>query len=221
MSSNIYYTIYKVTNLLDSKYYIGKHMTKNLDDGYMGSGKLIRRAIKKHGIENFKKEILHVFDDEETMNAKEAELVIVSEETYNLTNGGLGSWSHINSNEELRKAKTIKAREITNQILQQKYGYNWRTILGKLGAKANLEKNGINQKWLIAGQTSFLGKKHTDESKKKIGKANCKNTGEKNSQYGTMWITDGEKNKKIKKTDLDFWIKKNWRQGRMLKSGAV
>jgi hypothetical protein len=61
----------------------------------MGSGTILKRAIKKHGLENFVKKILHVYDTAEEMFAKEKELVYVSEETYNIKNGGLGGWDHM------------------------------------------------------------------------------------------------------------------------------
>jgi hypothetical protein len=71
----MYFTVYQTTNKIDGKIYVGKHQTANLDDGYLGSGKLLRRAIKKHGKENFKKTILHIFETEVEMNTREAEIV--------------------------------------------------------------------------------------------------------------------------------------------------
>ncbi len=88
----MYYTIYKITNLINSKIYIGQHVTKNPHDSYYGSGSHIKRAIRKHGKHNFKKEVLHIFDNREDMITKEAELVnlefINRTDTYNIILGG-------------------------------------------------------------------------------------------------------------------------------------
>lgn len=90
----MYYTIYKTTNLIDGKMYIGKHITNNLDDGYLGSGIYLVNSIKKHGKENFKKEILHVFDNQIDMDEMEKNMVtegvINDPKFYNIALGGYG-----------------------------------------------------------------------------------------------------------------------------------
>ena len=94
----MFYTIYRTTNTVNGKYYIGKHQTKNLDDGYMGSGKLLRSAIKKYGADNFHKEILHVVQTEKEMDLLEKILAVTDQEiNYNLCEGGNGGWSYLNS----------------------------------------------------------------------------------------------------------------------------
>lgn len=114
----MFYTIYKITNQIDGKFYIGSHKTRDLNDSYMGSGKYLKRAIEKYGIDNFKREILFVFSNQDEMYAKEAEIVnedfLVTENTYNLKIGGFGGWDHINSNTNLRVKKNQKARHIAN-----------------------------------------------------------------------------------------------------------
>jgi len=61
---------------------------------------------------------------------------------------------------------------------------------------------------------TFTGLKHTEKAKKKIGQKNSVHQkGEGNSQYGTMWITNGNKNKKINKLDV---IPDNWEKGRII-----
>lgn len=88
------FVIYRITNTINKKYYIGMHQTKNIDDGYMGSGKLLKLAFSKYGIENFSKEILFIFDNKEDMISKEKELITenfcADTMTYNLAPGGQG-----------------------------------------------------------------------------------------------------------------------------------
>lgn len=62
----------------------------------------------------------------------------------------------------------------------------------------------------------WSGKSHSDETKSKIGAANAiSQLGDKNSQFGSMWITNGKDNKKIKK-DVDI-IPDGWYKGRTTK----
>lgn len=90
----MYYTIYKITNNLNGKIYIGKHQTNDINDDYMGSGKAIKNAIRKYGKNSFYKEILFIYDNEVEMNLKEKELIteefIQKGNTYNTGVGGEG-----------------------------------------------------------------------------------------------------------------------------------
>ena len=103
--------IYRITNLINGKTYIGQHKYKKLGDEYMGSGKLLLKTYKKYGIENFKKEILvfniskkeHIDLLEKTFIASEREKVW-AENCYNITDGGEGgSFKGRTFSEETRK----------------------------------------------------------------------------------------------------------------------
>ena len=133
----MFYTIYEITNKINGKVYVGKHQTKNLDDGYMGSGKLIRRAISKYGLESFDKKILFVFERAEDMNLKEAEIVTddfcLSNETYNLCSGGRGGFSYLNShrlNNSNKNMEQISAR-ISKSLTGRKYTEEQKEALKK------------------------------------------------------------------------------------------
>ncbi len=173
----MYYIIYKITNQLNGKFYIGKHKTKDLNDGYMGSGKLIKAAIKKHGIESFEKEILYVFDTEAEMNEAEASLVVVGESSYNLCPGGQGGFGYINKNglnagirfsdvEQKKRAGSIGGTKRIPFLRE----------MSVLATEARLR---------LYPEGTFKNKKHSDESKLKIKKSSIgKHSGRKNSQYG-------------------------------------
>lgn len=209
----MFYTIYKITNLIDGKIYIGKHQTKDLNDDYMGSGKHLKRAQQKYGIENFQKEILFQFDNEHEMNLKEAELVTeefcLREDNYNLCPGGKGGWGYLNSNGLSVSLKDQWDRNRISMIQSskrsgQKGGSN--TVKNRLSS-------GLNP-WGVEHGKPFKGKKHTKETREKISKSNSSLIGEKNSQYGTIWITNGIENKKIKKEET---IPENWYKGRKIR----
>lgn len=200
----MYYIVYKTTNQINGKFYIGTHKTKNLNDNYFGSGKLLLRAIEKYGLENFRKEILYVFDNPKEMYAKEAAIVnddfLAENNTYNLKLGGAGGFDYINSNPEVFKNYTSEKRKNTN---------NWKKGLEKSKElmKDPKFRDNFRQKisecvrqWHKEKGHPWIGKKHKIESKTKIGQKNkIKQKGKLNSQYGTEWITNGIENKKIVK----------------------
>jgi hypothetical protein len=70
-----YHYIYKTICIPTSKYYIGMHSTDSLDDGYQGSGVIIKRSIKKYGKDNHITEILEFADNRNNLKIREAEIV--------------------------------------------------------------------------------------------------------------------------------------------------
>ncbi|CAB4182086.1 grpIintron_endo, group I intron endonuclease [uncultured Caudovirales phage] len=159
----MFYTIYKTTNLINNRYYIGKHKTKNVNDSYMGSGKLLKWAIEKYGIENFSKEILFVFDNEEDMNKKEKELVVLSEETYNLCKGGNGGFGYIN-NSDIIKFKGKTHTDSTKQKIREKR-------IGVTNFIPNEETKLKISNSKLGKSTALKGSSQSEEHKKKLSEA--------------------------------------------------
>ena len=86
-----YHYIYLITNIITNKKYIGVHSTNNLNDGYMGSSKSLKKDIKLLGKQNFVKEILETFPSRELAEGREKQLVtkkeVLSDDYYNNTVG--------------------------------------------------------------------------------------------------------------------------------------
>lgn len=86
------YIIYKIINTINSKIYIGSHSTYDINDLYMGSGTNLKKDQIIYGINNFTKEIIHIFDNKSDMMLKENELVndefVKRNDTYNIIKGG-------------------------------------------------------------------------------------------------------------------------------------
>lgn len=119
----MYFIIYKTTNLIDGKIYIGKHKSKDLEfDGYLGSGLRLNRAISKYGVDNFKRETLYIYNNDKECSDKERELVNESfcdrDDTYNIALGGTGGNTiYAYSDEDkfiinLRRSESIKRSKL-------------------------------------------------------------------------------------------------------------
>lgn len=210
----MYYTIYQTTNLINGKIYIGKHQTKDLNDGYMGSGKYLKRAITKYGAINFCKKILFSFSSEKEMDDKEHELVneefLTRSDVYNICIGGQGGFGYINKTQSItiprnRKNSRIHLHKIDTDV---EYRHRWKEALKKSNTTEVRKKRAD----AIRGRVgTFQGKKHNSSAKLKMQIS--KNKGPLNSQFGTIWITNGVECKKIKKQDP---IPPLWKKGRTI-----
>jgi hypothetical protein len=217
------YTIYKTTNKINNKVYIGMHKTKNPYDDYIGSGKLFKRAVKKYGEENFVKEVLFIFDTAEEMFVKEKEIVnqlfIESNNTYNIMEGGCGGYSYINESGKNLYGQNGDINHGGKNLLS---GNKMKEFLIEKGLYEEWKQNvstSLKEKWKRDG-FHWTGRKHKDESKKKMSAdRKGKYTGIDNSNYGNCWVySDLEsKNKIIKKEELNDYINNGWKPGIKMK----
>lgn len=221
--------LYQITNLINNKIYVGVHKTDNIDDSYMGSGKIINRAIKKYGIENFKKEILEFYDTYKEALAREAEIVtdefLLREDVYNLRRGGQGGFDYINRT----RADNVPTdgRIAANKVLEEKYGPGWRTIVSLLGASKGGSVSNETRRLLKVGiysadnieKSRISSQSLTAQQKRKDTYSSIRHQqGEQNSQFGKCWITNEIESKSIKKEQLADYISLGWRKGRILRA---
>lgn len=213
----MFYYLYEIKNKLNGKIYVGVHKTHDMDDGYMGSGKVIRSAIAKYGIENFIKVILEHFDDSDAMYVREREIVtdefLARSDTYNLRRGGTGGFDYINqtgqnkwygdSSPFLDPAISQKGNATIKKLREDAEYNNWFLSTRKTGITSEARSRGVaaarSPEAITKRKNSFKTLKHQ--------------SGERNSQFGSVWITNGYDNKKIHKTAP---IPDGWRRGRTL-----
>jgi|688.fasta_scaffold792609_1 hypothetical protein len=179
----MFYYIYEIKNNITDKIYIGVHKTNDLDDGYMGSGKIIKRAIEKYGIQNFSKTILQMFATEQEMFQKEKEIVneefLSRSDVYNLRRGGNGGFDYINKtkantkniwSEEtaLKRAKTRSETNFQKGKNNSQYGLMWITdgIANKKIRKDEKIPEGWRKGAILKGRPS--GFTTSEETKEKM-----------------------------------------------------
>jgi len=185
--------IYCITNLVNGKNYFGKRTvstkcTNLLSDLYWGSGVYLKNAQKKYGLENFKKEIIisGKFSKEQINRFEKCIIAcqrICGKAEYNLADGGDGGdlSKFINYNDPERSKISIENAKKMNRVLKER-GFVHRN-------------------------KSFLGKKHSEESKRKMRESALKQNrrGIKNGSYGKSWWTNGKENVKSEVCPKGFW----------------
>ena len=200
------YYIYRITNKINSKTYIGKHKYKDLNDNYKGSGKLLWRAYRKYGFENFEKEILYssiqykatADDMEKFAIAKERAL---GKAEYNIADGGDGGplYKGKQHSEEWKKmmSETLKGRKLSEE---------WVKKISESNKGRKLSEE--TRKKMSESHKGMKGKHFSEESKKKISESlkghTPWNKGKKTGSNGTHWYNNGKTNIKARECPVGF-----------------
>ena len=108
--------IYLTTNIINGMRYIGKHYGE-LDDAYLGSGKLLKEDIAKYGKEHFHKSILYISNDDLENSEKEKQFIALYNAVsnplfYNIHEGGYGGNTTAGYSPEEKEALRRKLSEV-------------------------------------------------------------------------------------------------------------
>jgi hypothetical protein len=206
-----FFIIYKISNKINNKIYIGAHVTKHVNDNYMGSGTALNRAKKKYGLDNFVKEILYVFDNEQEMWDKECEIVTEDfckqQDNYNVRIGGIGGWNHWNGSDAHKAASRqggrTSVKKLNEFIAEQKVNNTewWQNWYANV-VEQNRTKN--NNGW-----SNFS----PEEYEQRRQDASKKSSGSRNSQFGRIWISN-VLTKEVRRISINDSIPEGWVRGK-------
>lgn len=205
-----YHYIYKTTCKVTGRFYIGMHSTSNLEDGYLGSGTRLGHSIRKWGRENHVREILEFLSDRSSLKEREKNLVnedlLQDPRCMNLQIGGGGGFV----NEEHKRKFLVAGKLAFRTRLQN--DPEFKKFISESASERNREnfKKGVRD--FHNFKCDWNGRTHSELTKERIRSKNkISQAGYRNSQYGTIWITNEKENKKWKK---DVTIPDGWRKGR-------
>ncbi|QIW89770.1 homing endonuclease [Bacillus phage Izhevsk] len=174
-----YGIIYKVTNLINNKIYIGQTVEELKErqrkhfyscDNNKDANTVFYNSIRKYGKENFKWEIIDTgdskleLDEKETYWINETNSHISNGQGYNMTSGGDGCDGFKHSQESIKKMSDFRKELYKNKENCPMYGKNHSNEAKEKISTARKEKyTGENHPW--------YGKSHSEEAKKKMSES--------------------------------------------------
>lgn len=160
--------IYKITNLVNNKIYVGKDTTS--DPNYFGSGLIISRSLKKYGMENFIKEIIDETDDYNELSKKEIYWISYYKSTdrkigYNIAPGGDGGDTLSNHPDlELIREKISKNSPKKGKTYEEAFGLEKAKIY-KENLKKKIHKSILSTESKLKNEKRW--KEYNDEFKER------------------------------------------------------
>lgn len=185
------------------------HSTSNLEDEYIGSGKLLWLSIRKYGKENHIMEILEFCDSRRSLKERERE--IVNEELLdnplcmNLKRGGEGGLS---TSEHITKYYEAGRQALHDKILKDD---DFRLQITAEARKTFAEKRKRGEIHINFSNEARIGRG------KRMGEMVSK------TWTGKVWVhhTDLQQTTRIDNEDFPLWEPKGWKKGRKMKFGPV
>jgi group I intron endonuclease len=174
------YIVYKTTNLINSKIYIGKACGKSITNDYLGSGLELTPDIEKYGKENFKRSIIDFPENRQDQNRKEIFWIAFYRKMfgrgflYNISDGGEGGdiLSTHPDREKIIAMRSDGRRKGKNHPMYGKCCPEKRrrkiseSMMGKNKGKKRPDTSIMNKK-RIGENNPMCGKHHSEESKRK------------------------------------------------------
>lgn len=208
--------VYKTTNTINNKYYIGVHSTSNINDNYLGCGHWrgrkiysnitspILNAFLKYGDSNFIRETLFVFEERENALLKEQELININDiNCYNAREGGDSNYVYtveakkkMSESAKIRSSKILLQTNLLKEHVKSRIGKTYSEIYGEeKGKEVSLKRS----KSLTGRKCSNAHKRKMSENRKGKDCGKCK---------GRKQVWDNIKNKivRLSADDIDEQI---------------
>lgn len=194
----MYGYIYKTTNKINGKIYIGQHRCDHFDESYIGSGSRLLKAVKKYGRCCFETVMLCECVSWEEMNAKEVEHISEYNSRnpkvgYNILSGGSGL-------DELTRMKISSA---------QKKSPN-RAMLGRHHSEETRLK--ISR--------AATGRVASKSAREKMSRSKIGNLNNGRCNLNKTWIKNDVEQRLVTEGELDSYLSKGWVRGRLSRSDA-